>query len=45
MADSNATTVMTTICAEYFEKLSSDLVSDVELRRTIFGDQQQHICT
>jgi len=36
------TTMTTTTCAGYFEKLSVDLVSDVELRRTIFGDQQHY---
>jgi hypothetical protein len=36
---SNATTATTTICAGYFETLSSVLVSDVESRRTTFGEQ------
>jgi hypothetical protein len=33
------------ICAGYFETLSSVLVSDVESRRTTFGEQQPHTCT
>jgi hypothetical protein len=36
------TTATTTTCARYFERLSSDLLSDVESPRTTFGEQKQH---
>jgi len=36
---------MAVTCAGYFETLSSDLVSDVELPRTTLDEQQQRTCT